>query len=738
VMSAAYTWHAYGHVTIGPKSDIENVPIENLQAFYHHWYRPDNATLLIAGKFDRDATLRLIERDFDPVARPAAPMAQPYTVEPAQDGARSVVVHRVGGQPIVLAYYHVPALAHPDTAAILVYELLMSMRPSGSLYEQLVVPRLAVGTGMSGIGGHDPGGASVVAVLAADADADKARTKMLDLVEGRGGVRFAEADIQRVRDMALASFREQMKSPQGVMQQLSDVVGAGDWRLLFVLMDDLPKVTLADVERVRAAYFKPANRTLGRYQPSEAAERIEIPAAPPLDERLAHVQAPPEVAQGERFVPTVAALAERTKMQTLPSGILLQTLNKQTRGDTVVATINLRWASQRETTPVPGTDMVGEMLGEGSTTTSRQQLQDALVKLHASLGATSGNQFVDINLQAERDTLLPALKLAFDMLRHPAFPASSVDRIRGAHLAIIESGRKELGTLMAEAGRDHFNAARGLKWGDPGYIATVDESLGEYRGTTLADVHKVYDRYWSANDARVSVVGAIPDGLAAAIEQGLGDWKKPGAPVYEQYAPRHVDVAPARFDVQADDKTSAALHMWHGFALNHDDPDYQPMALAVYILGGGSLENRLSTRVRRDLGLTYGIGAALEASPWGDDAGLTIDATFAPQNREKVLAAVDAELAAFTKDGPTAAELERAKHDMLEGLQQARASDLGLAGSLTYLSTLHRDWAWAGERDAMLDKVTLAQVNAAWRRLMKDGGFVTETAGDFKGVIALK
>ncbi|MFX8164745.1 insulinase family protein, partial [Acinetobacter baumannii] len=53
VNAAAYAWHPYGHATIGPKSDIENVPIEKLQAFYNRVYRPDNATLLIAGDFDK-------------------------------------------------------------------------------------------------------------------------------------------------------------------------------------------------------------------------------------------------------------------------------------------------------------------------------------------------------------------------------------------------------------------------------------------------------------------------------------------------------------------------------------------------------------------------------------------------------------------------------------------------------------------------------------------------------------
>ena len=734
VMSAAYTWHAYGHVPIGPRSDIENVPIESLQAFYRRWYRPDNATLLIAGRFDRDAALRLIARDFGAIARPAAPMAQPYTVEPAQDGERSVVVHRVGGQPVIEAYYHVPALAHPDTAAILVYELLMSLQPSGHLYQGLVATRDAVGARMGGLGGHDPGGAQAVALLAPGADIDKVQRRLLDLVEGRIGSLFTEADIQRVRELALVSYRQEMKNPQGVIQQLSDVVGAGDWRLLFVLMDELPKVTLADVERVRAAYFRPANRTLGRYLPADAAERVEIPAAPPLDQRLAGVQAPPQVAEGENFVPTIPVLAERTRRRTLPSGIVLQTLDKRTRGDAVSATIVLNWASQRETAPLRGTTMVAELMGEGSATQGRQQLQDALVRLHAGLTITSGNQFARLNILAEKDTLLPAMKIAFDVLRHPRFPPDSVPRMRGAHIAAIEAGRSDLAVMMGQATRAHVNAARGTKWGEPGYFPSIDDQLAEYRDTTIADLRDFYDRYWSANRADVAVVGAVPDGLAEVVEQGLGDWKKPGAPAWEPYEPRHADMGSVRFDVQVDDKTSASLRMWHGLALNRADADYAPLLLAAHILGGGSLESRLNTRVRRELGLSYGASARLSADFRGDDGGIAIDATFAPQNREKVIAAITAELAAFAQDGPTEAELARARHDILEGLRQSRASDAELAGTLNLFASLDRDWAWLGACDAALEHVTLARLDEVWRRRMKGQPFMVTTGGDFKSV----
>src|SRR5687768_6595191 len=86
VMSTAFLWHNYGKTTIGARSDIENVPIERLQAFYKRYYQPDNAVLLVAGKFDEPKTLALIDKYFSPIPKPARTLEKVYTSEPTQDG----------------------------------------------------------------------------------------------------------------------------------------------------------------------------------------------------------------------------------------------------------------------------------------------------------------------------------------------------------------------------------------------------------------------------------------------------------------------------------------------------------------------------------------------------------------------------------------------------------------------------------------------------------------------------
>ncbi|HUX32649.1 MAG TPA: pitrilysin family protein, partial [Gemmatimonadaceae bacterium] len=98
VLGSAYLFHPYGRLPIGDRSDIEHVPIARLQAFYHRYYQPDNAVLMIAGKFDTTKALALVRKYFAPIPRPARVLEPTYTVEPTQDGAREVWVRRSGAE----------------------------------------------------------------------------------------------------------------------------------------------------------------------------------------------------------------------------------------------------------------------------------------------------------------------------------------------------------------------------------------------------------------------------------------------------------------------------------------------------------------------------------------------------------------------------------------------------------------------------------------------------------------
>ena len=70
LQALAFDWHNYGNVTIGARSDVENVDIDRLHAFYRSYYQPDNAVLIVAGRFDPEKTLALIAKYFGAIPKP--------------------------------------------------------------------------------------------------------------------------------------------------------------------------------------------------------------------------------------------------------------------------------------------------------------------------------------------------------------------------------------------------------------------------------------------------------------------------------------------------------------------------------------------------------------------------------------------------------------------------------------------------------------------------------------------
>ncbi|HEY3073639.1 MAG TPA: pitrilysin family protein, partial [Burkholderiales bacterium] len=114
----AYAWHNYGNPTIGQRADIERVPIDKLQAFYRTWYQPDNAVLLVAGRFEEPRALELVAKHFGPIPKPTRALPAFYTEEPTQDGERTVTLRRIGDSQLVTALYRIVAGSHPEYPAI--------------------------------------------------------------------------------------------------------------------------------------------------------------------------------------------------------------------------------------------------------------------------------------------------------------------------------------------------------------------------------------------------------------------------------------------------------------------------------------------------------------------------------------------------------------------------------------------------------------------------------------------
>ena len=138
MQSVMFDWQSYGRSTIGARSDIENVEIKNLQAFYHLYYQPDNAVLTISGKFDRDQVLAWVNEAFGVIPKPTRVLPKEWTVEPTADGEREFFIRRKGEQQLVAVGYRIPSALADDYEAAAMAADILADAPTGRLYKALV------------------------------------------------------------------------------------------------------------------------------------------------------------------------------------------------------------------------------------------------------------------------------------------------------------------------------------------------------------------------------------------------------------------------------------------------------------------------------------------------------------------------------------------------------------------------------------------------------------------------
>ena len=730
VRAAAFHWHNYGHSPIGARADVENVDIGRLQAFYRKYYQPDNAVLIVAGKFDEAKTLATIAATFGKTAKPTRVLETTYTLDPAQDGERSVILRRVGDTPILLSLYHVPAGSSPDFPFVTLATLILG-GPEFRLHKALVATNLAAGAFGGAEALAEPGFAYFGAELKSDQPLDAARAALIANVEDIARVPFTQAELDRAKNILLRSVTQTLNDPQRVGIGLSEDIALGDWRLAFESRDRALAATLADVNRVAVAYFVASNRTLGSFIPSPTSLRAPAPARVDVAAVMKDFKGGAAVAAGEDFDVSPANIARRTTLAALPgaAGVRTAFLPKTTRGGKVVVSISLRLGDEKS---LFGKELAGagaaSMLARGTTRLSREELAAAFEKLQTSWSVGGGATGVVMSLETTRANLAASIALAEEVLRTPRFDAGEFEQMKAAWVSGIESSRSEPQVILQQRIEREGNP---YPKGDVRYEMTFEESLAGVAALKLDDVRAFYRNFYGASQAVVTAVGDFDAPvLTAQLQKSFGGWTSPAA--YARVPQPTYDVAPSLIRIEVKDKQNAVVAGRLQLPLREDTREYQALRMATQIFGAGG-SGRLWDRVREKDGLSYGVGSTLSGGQYDAHADWNIYAIAAPQNVDKVRAAFDEETARARKDGFTATELQRAKESIAASSQLSRAQDASLVGALDSFVERGKTPLYFAELDAMRASLTLDEVNAAFRKYVVPEKMLVGVAGDFSG-----
>jgi len=289
VQATAFKVHPYHHDTIGWKTDLQTMMRDDLYNHYKTYYAPNNAVIVAAGDFGADEVLKKIEKGFGVIPR-SDPIPVVKSVEPPQEGERRVVLRRPGPTVYFHALYHAPKASDSDFFPVFVLAGIlsgvggMSFSGQGSpgrssrLYRALVETGLAVDVECGFRATIDPGSIDVMATVRPGVPIEKVERAIFAELDKIAQKPVTDAELAKVIKQAKSQF---IYATDGVMNLgywLGQLEIVASYKMYDAFLDNLMRVTKADVTRVGAKYLAETNRTVGWFIPTnDGAERRTLP-----------------------------------------------------------------------------------------------------------------------------------------------------------------------------------------------------------------------------------------------------------------------------------------------------------------------------------------------------------------------------------------------------------------------------------------------------------------------------
>jgi zinc protease len=730
VQSTGFLWHNYGKSTIGCRADIENVNEARLQAFYRHYYQPDNAVLLVAGRIDEAKTLKLIQEKFGRIPRPTRLLQPTYTAEPVQDGERQVVVRRAGDVQLAMAGYHIAPGSAPDFAPLEVLSVILGDTPNGRLHKGLVETRLATETFGWAEATKEPGYMLYGLQVPKEGKLGEAKEAFLKILEESASTPFTEVEVERAKTQLLTNVELSLNDATRVGLALSETIAQGDWRLYFLHRDRVKAITVEDVNRVAKTYLKASNRTLGLFHPTTTPDRTEVQPAADLTAVLKDYKGQAAVSQGEAFDPSPSAIAQRVQYSQAPSGLKLAIVPKKNRGQSVTFQFHFRMGDEKSLMgKAMAGDFAGQMLMRGTTKHTRSEISDFFDKAKARVWVGGGAEEFTAQGETNREHLPEVLRMVAEILQLPSFPASEFEQLKQQSISELEQARSEPRSIGSIAFQ---HALTPYPKGDVRYAGTFEEQLEDIKATTLEDVKAFHKTFAGASGGFLAVVGDVDAAeTEMLVTQLFGAWKSPTPWIHRP--PAFKGAKAGTITIETPDKPNASFSAGYLLTLKDSDPDFSAILLGNYMLGNAP-NNRLWTRIREKEGLSYQVFSSLDAGQLSSFSIWFMRAILAPENAPRLEAALREELDRALKTGFSAEEVEAAKSGWFQDRQQRRGQDNDLGLLLTWNLPLDRPLSFEEDLDNQVKALTNEQIVTALRRYLDPSKLVIVKAGDFAGV----
>ncbi len=687
---SAFNVHPYGRPGIGSLADLDAATIEDVRAFHAAYYRPDNAVLVVSGKFDQAQLDAWVDRYFTGIKTPDRPIPRVTVVEPARREPKDLTVYEPNVPlPAVVMSWPQPAATSEDIPGLMLLDAIMTRGQSSRLYQSMVYQQqLAAEVGSSlDINAH-PGVYAFYAILSEGKTADEGAASLKAEIARLRDTPVSAAELDEARNELITSALQNRETSDGRADELArSVILYGDPEASSKTLARLQTVTAEDVQRLAAAMLDDTRAITLRYLPEElqnGAAETAIADAPTIQATTISIPASeipiykltPEATRiaPPAAGPAVAATVPAASEKTLSNGLRVIVASKPGL-PLVSASLRISAGSALDPEGKAGlATMTADLTTRGTETRSATEIARQIESLGAFIAAAAAPDATDVSVGGRSDKAGEIFAIMADVVQNPAFAEEELNRAK----------QETLDNLMVQLRQPsaigRFAMNRVLFGASPYGGTPSPASIG---ALTQADIAAFHHDWWRPDNAVLVIAGDVSAEEGFALAEGaLGSWMTPAGAVTP--APANASEAPAPRAIAIDVPQIGQAAVFLGAAgPSRTANDYFPALVANNVLGGG-YSARLNYEIRIKRGLSYGANSGLSARK----ATAPIIASAQTRN-DAVPEVVDLMVSEFRRLGADTippAELDARKAVLIGSFGRSVETTGGLAGQLSALA----------------------------------------------------
>ncbi|MBT8402076.1 MAG: insulinase family protein [Rhodothermia bacterium] len=367
-------------------------------------------------------------------------------------------------------------------------------------------------------------------------------------------------------------------------------------------------------------------------------------------------------------------------------------------------------------------DVVASVLDKGTRGRDQFEIAELLDNLGAQISFYSSGLRVGFRGKCLSKDIEPVMTLVAEQLREPALEDVEVEKAR---TRLIASAQRSLESTSDQASsalsREIFPSDH------PNYSMAPADVISFFESVDGEQSRRFHDVHFGSRTLNTVFVGDVDsDALNEIVPALFNDWDVDDR--QEMFSAGHRAPSGGLSFVSMPDKPNAHVSLGHGLDIRREDPRFVPLYIANYVLGG-NFSARLMSRVRDELGLTYGIHSSIADVTPEYDGLWEVGVTLSTENLEDGIEATRSELQRFVDDGITEEELDEKKTTITGSFLVGLATTGGLARAL--LGNVERrlgvDYLDRFPKEVMA--CTLDDANEAVRQLLRPNKLHVAVAG---------